>query len=568
MQEVWALKDINFEIKRGEAVAIIGRNGGGKSTLLEILTGTLTPTTGEVKVNGRVSALLELGSGFNPEYSGRDNVILNGLLLGLSKEDILSRFGEIEAFAEIGAAIDRPVKTYSTGMMMRLAFAVQVLCDPDILIIDEALSVGDFFFQQKCFSYIRDLCAKGVTLIFVSHDMGTVRDLCPNSIYLRQGDVAFLGDSQEAIRKYLSEGTAQGLTDTTSSSTHEEIEEAIEQKISLENATQVALWRRNQDSLSSDNRLLAVVIRDENGLPVTSTRMGSKLIFQVFFRTLQEESGHIGLIVKNKYDQIINSSGSYLMGMDAMSTKGSYYEVFEFEIDSMIEAGLYSIMIVFSRPNAQNQGEILDSTGWIGPLEVYWKYDLERAPFLGMFGIPCRARKQAASKHNRLLTSEEIVTRSILTGKDRSGEGGMEIIAACVTDKNGNHTLSVNMTEELRFYIYARAHRVVKKPYFGIVIYDKAENLIFTGTTLQIMDYSPELTNEQEIVVGFKVKMTIQAGQYTFRLSCAEPLVPYHPNKGVSLDAHGALGPITVLFDYEKNRAPFYGIAQLPMEII
>ena len=149
MQEIWALKDINFEIKRGEAVAIIGRNGGGKSTLLEILTGTLTPTTGSVKVNGRVSALLELGSGFNPEYSGRDNVILNGLLLGLSKGDILNRFGEIEAFSEIGDAIDRPVKTYSSGMMMRLAFAVQVLCDPDILIIDEALSVGDFFFSAE-----------------------------------------------------------------------------------------------------------------------------------------------------------------------------------------------------------------------------------------------------------------------------------------------------------------------------------------------------------------------------------------------------------------------------------
>ena len=203
IQEIWALKDITFEIKRGESVAIIGRNGGGKSTLLEILTGTLTPTSGEVIVNGRVSALLELGSGFNPEYTGRDNVILNGLLLGLSRQEILSRFAEIEAFAEIGSAIDRQVKTYSSGMMMRLAFAVQVLCEPDILIIDEALSVGDVFFQQKCLGYIRGLCDKGTTLLFVSHDMGTVRDICKQGLFLKSGKKEFFGNKLEAIRRYV-----------------------------------------------------------------------------------------------------------------------------------------------------------------------------------------------------------------------------------------------------------------------------------------------------------------------------------------------------------------------------
>ena len=205
VQEIWALRDIDFEIKRGESVAIIGRNGGGKSTLLEIITGTLAPTAGEIKVNGRVSALLELGSGFNPEYTGRDNVILNGLLLGLSREEILRRFDEIVAFAEIGDALDRPVTTYSSGMVVRLAFAVQVVTDPDILIIDEALSVGDFFFQQKCFSYIRSLCEKGVTLLFVSHDMGTVRDLCDRAIYLKEGHLQFVGETRLAIRQYLAE---------------------------------------------------------------------------------------------------------------------------------------------------------------------------------------------------------------------------------------------------------------------------------------------------------------------------------------------------------------------------
>ena len=173
--KISALSDISFDIEKGDAVALIGKNGGGKSTLLQIITGTLAATSGEVVVSGRVSALLELGSGFNPEYTGRENVILNGLLLGLSKEEIAARFSEIEEFAEIGTAVDRPVKTYSSGMVLRLAFAVQVLCDPDILIIDEALSVGDIFFQQKCLSYIRKLRERGVTLLFVSHDMASGR---------------------------------------------------------------------------------------------------------------------------------------------------------------------------------------------------------------------------------------------------------------------------------------------------------------------------------------------------------------------------------------------------------
>src|SRR6185295_15923251 len=184
---------------------IIGRNGSGKSTLLQIITGTLVPTTGELAVNGRVSALLELGSGFNPEYTGRDNVMMNGLILGLGRDEIARRFDEIAAFAEIGDAIDRPVKTYSSGMLMRLAFAVQVLTDPDILVIDEALSVGDFFFQQKCFGHMRALCEKGVTLAFVSHDMGTVRDLCGRAIYLRDGRVAFAGETSLAIHHYLAD---------------------------------------------------------------------------------------------------------------------------------------------------------------------------------------------------------------------------------------------------------------------------------------------------------------------------------------------------------------------------
>jgi lipopolysaccharide transport system ATP-binding protein len=387
--EFWALKDVSFEIKKGDSFGIIGRNGSGKSTLLQMICGTLNPTGGSIQTNGRIAALLELGSGFNPDFTGRENVYLNGSILGLTGKEIDARLDDILAFADIGDFIDQPVKTYSSGMFVRLAFAIQVNVDPEILIVDEALSVGDFFFQQKCFARLRKMREDGLTLLFVSHDMGTVRDLCPNSIYLIKGKAAFIGDSQEAIRAYLSEGTTSAPTETAALLVKPV--EDIAPKILLEDAMQLALWRRNLDSLNNDNYLLAVVVRDEKGLPVTSIRMGSKLIIQVFFRTLSDEKGHVALVIKNKYDQIASSIGSYFMGMEPLSTKGGSYGVFEFEIDCMLEAGLYSIMVTFGNPSNPNQGELLDQTGWLGPLLIDWDYEFEKAPFLGMFGLPVRS---------------------------------------------------------------------------------------------------------------------------------------------------------------------------------
>lgn len=201
-KEFWALRDINFDVHKGECVGIIGRNGAGKSTLLQVITGTLAPTTGEVKLKGRVAALLELGSGFNPEFTGRENVYLNGSILGLSKAEIDAKYDEILAFAEIGEFIDQPVKTYSSGMMVRLAFAVNVFVDPSILIVDEALAVGDAFFQQKCFQRLRELKKKGVTLLFVSHDIGTVRAMCDSAVLLKRGHLMQHGPADDVCDAY------------------------------------------------------------------------------------------------------------------------------------------------------------------------------------------------------------------------------------------------------------------------------------------------------------------------------------------------------------------------------
>ena len=200
--EFSALQDATFEIMRGEAVGIIGRNGSGKSTLLQIIAGTLYPSSGTVEVHGRIAALLELGSGFNPEFSGRENVYLNGKILGLSRKEIDDRFNDIVNFSEIGDFIDRPVKTYSSGMFVRLAFSVQVFSQPEILIIDEALSVGDVFFQQKCFKYIRELQARGTTLLFVSHDMVAVRSICTRVLLMNHGNLEFNGAPEEAVSRY------------------------------------------------------------------------------------------------------------------------------------------------------------------------------------------------------------------------------------------------------------------------------------------------------------------------------------------------------------------------------
>jgi len=200
--DFWALKDVSFEIRKGETVGIIGRNGSGKSTLLQLICGTLSPTSGDVEIHGRVAALLELGSGFNPDFTGRENVYLNGAVLGLSKKEIDARFEDITAFADIGDFIEQPVKMYSSGMVVRLAFAVIAHVDADILVIDEALAVGDAFFVQKCMRYLRKFMENG-TVLFVSHDTGAVLNLCQTAVWLHGGAVEAAGVPKEITERYL-----------------------------------------------------------------------------------------------------------------------------------------------------------------------------------------------------------------------------------------------------------------------------------------------------------------------------------------------------------------------------
>ena len=201
-REFWALRDVSFDITHGETVGIVGRNGSGKSTLLQIICGTVAPTTGNVRIDGRVAALLELGAGFNPEFTGCENVYLNASVLGLSRNEIDARFEAISEFADIGQFIDQPVKTYSSGMVVRLAFAIAINVDPEILIVDEALSVGDERFQRKCFSRIEEIRTKGATILFVSHSGATVIDLCDRAILLDDGSQLAMGSPKQIVGRY------------------------------------------------------------------------------------------------------------------------------------------------------------------------------------------------------------------------------------------------------------------------------------------------------------------------------------------------------------------------------
>lgn len=215
-KEFWALRDTRFDVRRGETVGIIGRNGSGKSTLLQIVCGTLYPTLGEVSVNGRVAALLELGAGFNPEFTGKENVYLSGLLYGISESELRARYASIVEFADIGEFIDQPVKTYSSGMYVRLAFAIAAHVDADILMIDEALSVGDVVFTQKCMRFLRGFQKHG-TLVFVSHDTAAVTNLCARAIWLDSGRMMMDGPAKDVVERYLA---TQHASDRAGSGDH------------------------------------------------------------------------------------------------------------------------------------------------------------------------------------------------------------------------------------------------------------------------------------------------------------------------------------------------------------
>jgi ABC-type polysaccharide/polyol phosphate transport system ATPase subunit len=330
-KEFWALRDISFEVKRGECVGIIGRNGSGKSTLLQVIAGTLAPTLGNVVLNGKVSALLELGSGFNPEFTGRENIYMNGSLLGLSKAQIDNKFDEIAAFADIGEFIEQPVKIYSSGMYIRLAFAVAISVDPEILIIDEALAVGDIRFQQKCFRRFKDFRDAGKPVLFVSHDMSSVKIFCDRAIWLEAGKVQSSGTADKVTKEFFSFMTYNLETETTAAK-----EEA--NRISSETPAQhrEIQWETAADCQSFGEggaSITATVLYSKTRRePITIFEGGEDVIYHVKITANQPiESPIVGMIINDDHGVHILGYNSHNLGMSVKPFEPGETRVFCFE---------------------------------------------------------------------------------------------------------------------------------------------------------------------------------------------------------------------------------------------
>ncbi len=281
-QDFWALRDISFEIKRGETFCIVGQNGSGKSTLLQMVAGILRPSAGTVTVNGRVSALLELGAGFNQEFSGRDNVYLNGAILGLSTKQIDQRYREIEEFAEIGEFIHQPVKTYSSGMVVRLAFAVAINVDPEVLLVDEALAVGDLYFRHRCMRKVHELRTRGVTILFVSHAAGDVKAIGDRTMWLENGRMVEIGETDKVVERYL----AAMVEKDTKYLSLKAAQPRPEWADALAAPAEVIDTIPNIDHRHGDRRaeVIGIAVVDPRGAPLALLQPNSKAIVRISVR--------------------------------------------------------------------------------------------------------------------------------------------------------------------------------------------------------------------------------------------------------------------------------------------
>lgn len=392
-REFWALQDVSFEVKTGQTVGIIGRNGSGKSTLLQMICGTLSPSNGSVQTNGRVAALLELGSGFNPEFTGRENVYMNASVLGLSNEEISARFDDIVDFADIDDFIEQPVKTYSSGMMVRLAFAVIAHIDADILVIDEALAVGDTFFTQKCMRFLREFMRSG-TVLFVSHDTASIKSLCTHVIWLEHGNVIQEGSPKEVCESYL-----EASYEAQAKSTTKQAIKKLESTISLGDRplepipqsklpNDIRVFNFNPDAASFGKggaTISGVYLLDENSNSLSWIDGGETVILKIEAQVHRElDSPILGFFIKDRLGQMLFGDNTYLAYRESpmiCSADDELRATFTFRMP-LLPAGDYSVTVAIATGTSQNH----EQQHWIHDAIIF-KSDSDRVSN-GLIGIP------------------------------------------------------------------------------------------------------------------------------------------------------------------------------------
>lgn len=370
-RDFYALKGISFQVRKGESVGIIGRNGSGKSTLLQIIAGTLQPTTGSVSVQGRVAALLELGSGFNPEFTGRENVYLNAAVLGLTRAETDAKFDSIAAFADIGDFLDQPVKTYSSGMLIRLAFAVAVSVEPEILVVDEALSVGDVFFQQKCFQRVRQMLDGGVSLLYVSHDTTAMQNLCNRAVLLKDGETVYEGPPEEAVSRYYAVSTPSGVTRNANTVAHGTSSVREQQQNLLDQHDMRRLARSEHGA--GDLVVEQVAVFNSQWVPTREFRVEEVMHVVASLRAKRPIAvPSSGIHLYDRMNNLVFAAGTRQRQVPFDDFAEGESRVVEFQLVLSVQPGEYTFSVGCSQASAEgpNLGYIQNRLEGLGPITV------------------------------------------------------------------------------------------------------------------------------------------------------------------------------------------------------
>jgi ABC-type polysaccharide/polyol phosphate transport system ATPase subunit len=389
-KDFWAVHDVSFEVKRGETFCIVGENGSGKSTLLQMVAGILRPTSGTVTVSGRVSALLELGAGFNPEFSGRDNVYLNGSILGLSTRQIDERYDEIQRFAEIGDFINQPVKTYSSGMVVRLAFAVAINVDPEILLVDEALAVGDIYFRQRCMRKVHELRTRGITILFVSHAVSDVKAIGDRVLWLDRGRTVDCGEPGKVIAKYLAAMTVKD----SSYLLHKSESEPRERRHEPMRAPEIVETIPNVDHRHGDGRaeVIGIAVLDEHGRPLAVLEPSTRIVVRISVRANADLAlPMVGFMLRNQLGMDFSGTNTARAGYELAPMQAGDIVTVDFYMDL---PELYPASFSFSPAIADGTLSEYVMCDWI---DNAFALQMSRSenPIYGFMHLDCRVEVNA-----------------------------------------------------------------------------------------------------------------------------------------------------------------------------